>query len=487
MFLEISLVLLWDKAYLSFICNVRRLFIILYFQICASTLSAQSLADAVKNFTSSPLLKGAHVGVLVMDAGTGKVMVEHNAEQLFIPASINKLATTALALQILGAEFRFQTPIYRSGKIIDSVLYGDIVLVGSGDPAIASIHFRNGDTLTRQLQRALKSASIRRVAGDILLYSVPFDRFLPPGSWAWGDMGNYYGSFPGAFNFSDNTYQLVFSSPDLPGKPAPVLSTHPPQTMRFVNFVQTSEVPRDNAWIMGAAYGDTRVLTGTIPNSRGTFSIKGAMSSPALQLGLHLRAACGTFFSDSTRINILDILPMDTVPLCVHMGPTVAEIAAKCNVKSINLFAEALLIKSALHLGISDYDGALGLLSQGSDRHIPSFYKDACGLSRANAMSPLHLAGLIHQVYHRIYFDQWISGWPVSGISGTMSSFGAGTALSGKYFAKTGSMERVRNIAGILKKGNKKLIVIVFCENFVCSPTELKMLQLNLLLQILKQ
>ena len=65
-------------------------------------------------------------GVEVVD-GTGKVVYTANATSPFIPASTNKLLTSAAALQLYGPEHRFQTKVVR-GK------GHQIVLVGGGDP-----------------------------------------------------------------------------------------------------------------------------------------------------------------------------------------------------------------------------------------------------------------------------------------------------------------------------------------------------------------
>src|SRR5277367_4955747 len=56
-------------------------------------------------------LDPAFVGIQVIDLRTGKVVYEHNADHLFIPASNTKLFTTALALRTLGPDYRFATTV----------------------------------------------------------------------------------------------------------------------------------------------------------------------------------------------------------------------------------------------------------------------------------------------------------------------------------------------------------------------------------------
>jgi D-alanyl-D-alanine carboxypeptidase/D-alanyl-D-alanine-endopeptidase (penicillin-binding protein 4) len=81
------------------------------------------------------------VGFVLIDLDDGRALSEQTADALFIPASVAKLATVYPAQQILGADYRFQTRLYRSGN----ALY----LKGGGDPVLTNIALRD---LARQIQ-----------------------------------------------------------------------------------------------------------------------------------------------------------------------------------------------------------------------------------------------------------------------------------------------------------------------------------------------
>src|SRR5262245_41961874 len=68
--------------------------------------------------------------VLVMDAD-GNELVAQNADKPFVPASVAKIVTAWLALEVLGADYRFQTRFYLDNK---RVLY----VRGGGDPFLIS-------------------------------------------------------------------------------------------------------------------------------------------------------------------------------------------------------------------------------------------------------------------------------------------------------------------------------------------------------------
>src|SRR5215472_11718255 len=70
------------------------------------------------------------VGYILFDVQSRRVLLEQNADQLFLPASVSKLSTVYAALEILGADFRFQTVVYRRGA--------DLYLKGGGDPSLDS-------------------------------------------------------------------------------------------------------------------------------------------------------------------------------------------------------------------------------------------------------------------------------------------------------------------------------------------------------------
>ncbi|MFM8180021.1 MAG: D-alanyl-D-alanine carboxypeptidase, partial [Candidatus Kapaibacterium sp.] len=54
----------------------------------------------------------ANIGVSVVSADNGEVIYRMNDERMFVPASTQKLFTTAVALETLGKDFRYRTRLY---------------------------------------------------------------------------------------------------------------------------------------------------------------------------------------------------------------------------------------------------------------------------------------------------------------------------------------------------------------------------------------
>src|SRR4029077_8978166 len=68
--------------------------------------------------------------VLVMDE-KGNELIAQNADKPFVPASVSKIVTAWLAMEVLGGDYRFETKFYLDK---DRVLY----VRGGGDPFLIS-------------------------------------------------------------------------------------------------------------------------------------------------------------------------------------------------------------------------------------------------------------------------------------------------------------------------------------------------------------
>ncbi len=75
-------------------------------------------------------MTGSYSGAVV-EVGSGKVLFAHNATRGYIPASTMKLLTSTAALSILGPEHTFKTSVVSPKR-------GQIILVGGGDPYLSS-------------------------------------------------------------------------------------------------------------------------------------------------------------------------------------------------------------------------------------------------------------------------------------------------------------------------------------------------------------
>lgn len=101
---------------------------------------------------------------LIVETSAGEVLAEHNADRLFNPASVVKIATSLVAIARLGPDFRFRTFVYTDGALdqASQTLNGSLYVVGSGDPAFFT---ENALLIVDQLNQS----GIRHVNGNLIV------------------------------------------------------------------------------------------------------------------------------------------------------------------------------------------------------------------------------------------------------------------------------------------------------------------------------
>jgi D-alanyl-D-alanine carboxypeptidase/D-alanyl-D-alanine-endopeptidase (penicillin-binding protein 4) len=94
----------------------------------------------------------------------GEVLAEHNADRLFNPASVTKIATSLTAISRLGPDFKFRTSLYTEGTVdpATGTLHGSLYVIGSGDPVF---FYENAIMIADKLNRA----GIREVEGNLVV------------------------------------------------------------------------------------------------------------------------------------------------------------------------------------------------------------------------------------------------------------------------------------------------------------------------------
>ena len=144
----------------------------------------------------------------VIDVGTGKALFAHRAGAAQIPASVNKILTSAAVLSELGPEHRFSTTVVKAGK-------KQIILVGGGDPYLArkatsSTYPARASVadLAKKTAAALKKSKTTSVTlgYDATLFTGPawnptwptgYADQVTPTSALWVDEGRLAGGSPG--------------------------------------------------------------------------------------------------------------------------------------------------------------------------------------------------------------------------------------------------------------------------------------------------
>ena len=441
--------------------------LLLYFSITAQT------APAFKG----EVLRNAGYAVYVIDAESGVPMYATPQISL-VPASVMKIVTTATAMEVLGAGFTFHTRIGYTGKVDaeTGVLDGNLVLKGGCDPAFYSEYFPEFYNATFEgWARALSVAGIKRINGNFIVDLSQMKGQSIPGGWLWEDIGNYYGSGVSALSYADNYYNIHFSSPVQSGFPVKISRTAPIiKNLILKSKVLSSDINRDLAVVYGSPGSYSQVVEGTIPKGYSDFVVKAAAPDPA-------QVAVNEFMKVLKQHNIElsgNVLYADHSPdeAFVMVGdkssPPLSELIVPLNRESLNLYAEHLLRElGRMRKGSSTLESGLEVVNEfwtEKGIFLNGFYpSDGSGLSRSNGISPRTLAEILRYMALGSNSDLFFNSLPMAGRTGTLQSAFKGTKLENNLRAKTGSMTRVRSMAGIFtNKTGKKVIFAIITNNF---------------------
>ncbi len=440
---------------------------------CAAQQQTSNIADAVNRFATDSCFKGATVGVVVADVATGKLLAVHNPHTALTPASCQKLITTATALELLGSDYQFKTTISINGSLQNGVIKGNLTIKGFGDPALESKYFKTDKSFAARLTDILKLQHITKIEGRIIANSNYFSAAIPR-TWIWEDIGNYYGAVPHAINYRDNLYTLFFQSGKT-GRLTKITNVVPQNTgLNFENYVKSSVINKDLAYVFGGNTSSKRRIEGTIPQNRTDFKVKGALLHPEICLINDLRQELKKYHIavEGKRIAVKNKKILHT-----FYSPKLADIVKQTNQKSINLFADNLLFAIAKkQSGEAAWDmGCKAVLNYWASKGIDTKYVkllDGSGLSRFNAVP----ADFLNKILCRMSANSdFINSLPIAGKSGTLKYFGRNSSFTSDFKAKTGSMSGVQTYAGYLKTRSDKIFAVtILINNYFCKSKKVK-------------
>ena len=172
----------------------------------------QQLQADIRSSIAVPGVRRAAWGIVVHSLDRNERLFELNPGTQLVPASIVKLVSVASASEAVGWDFRYETTLRATGPVVDGVLMGDLVAVGSGDPSIAG---RGGTDLTAWVD-GLKAAGIRRIDGRVIGDDDGVEEPRPQLAWAWDDLGYATGALFGALNLAENRMEVAVA----PGRAA---------------------------------------------------------------------------------------------------------------------------------------------------------------------------------------------------------------------------------------------------------------------------
>ena len=441
------------------------------------------LKNSVEQAASHPNLKYGHWSMYALNCRTGKVLVNVNSEKGLAPASNLKLLTSAVALEILGPDFRMNTYLEYSGTINQSgKLTGNIYIRGEGDPTLGSSEMDGVlslDTLMTVWLLQIKKLGIQTIQGSIIADDSYLDFVPTPDYWFWIDMGNYYGAGTSGLCVNENLYYLYFKPGEKIGDPAAVVRVVPGVPgLFFINHMRTGPVGSgDNGYIYHAPWQWLHQLEGTIPAGVNEFSIKGSLPDPAKFLAQYLKIKLNEtgIEVDGVAQTIREVSGDNNQRITFYTtsSPPLKDIIYRLNKKSINLYAEQILKLLGKRVNSQpDWESSLQVVKDWLKSNNISteglFLHDGSGLSWLNRITTLSFVRMLEVISRKSYFNHFNNSLPVAGDSadiGTMKNFCRGTRAARNLRAKTGGLERVRTHTGYVHTKKGELVCFSMMAN----------------------
>jgi D-alanyl-D-alanine carboxypeptidase/D-alanyl-D-alanine-endopeptidase (penicillin-binding protein 4) len=440
-------------------------------------------------FQSLPELKNSSWALKAINLTSGDVIADINSDQSLIPASTMKIITTGIALDEFGPDYRFQTQLAFRGKLIsDSVLEGDLLVIGGGDPTFHYWSKANLNPVEKWI-RILKNYGIKHVSGDLIVDISRYPESTTPDTWVYQDIGNYYGASPSALTYANNTFMSTFAQSPWEGIDTEVLKPKGENTLiKIINKVKSGAPGSgDNAYVYGFPGSNTYIVRGTIPPGNGTFSIKASMPDPPMWF-------LSNFRKELTKAGIITegedtvfrVLNSGYSILDTFFSPPLGDIIQEVNVNSNNLFAEHLQIELSLkYPDISIENLAKEYFEKEELNAEGLFPADGSGLSRYNAVTASNQVDFLSHMHESKHFETYLESFPVGGKNGTVADLfrSEGKAV---YHVKSGTLSRVKAYAGYIEYNNELIAFSFIVNNYSGSTSAMKKSMETVLLSLVR-
>jgi D-alanyl-D-alanine carboxypeptidase/D-alanyl-D-alanine-endopeptidase (penicillin-binding protein 4) len=440
----------------------------------------------------SSSLTSAHWGVFVMSLKDGRVLYAREADKPFIPASNMKVYTTAVALDLLGADYRWRTSVYAASEADrNGTINGDLTLYGRGAPDL-TLSVKGNQSSLGQLADELYRRGVRRVRGNVIGDESYF-RGEPLGDgWLWNDVQWYFGAEASALSVGGNEVSLSLAPAGKAGEAANIKLEPETDFVRVVNDATTAERGQPATIGINRGLSDNVFrVWGEFPlNSKG-FRARLSVHQPALWAARLFRdelrargiAVEGEALTKDARVTKESdrFNPQGSIELASITSKTLAELARLTNKESLNLEAELILRTLGKERGATaPPTDARKLLTRGDDEAGLAVIRlwleqrgistagfalhDGSGLSRLDLVTPEATARLLAAITKSSAANIFHDSLPIAGRDGTLRS--RLRALGGRVYAKTGTLTYINSLSGYAVTGaGETLTFSVICNN----------------------
>ncbi|MFN2637004.1 MAG: D-alanyl-D-alanine carboxypeptidase/D-alanyl-D-alanine-endopeptidase [Gemmatimonadaceae bacterium] len=398
------------------------------------------LRHQIDSLTSQQIFRNAHWGVLIVDPRTADTLYSRNASKVFMPASNQKIITAAMALTLLGPDYTYKTTFLRDGEVRDSLLDGDLIVIGRGDPTVSDRMRGTATFVMDALADSVRAHGIRQVTGSLGRVGNAFPDSIHGYGWEWDDLGEYYGAGVDELYFNEGMAPTTLRARDSLRDTLPTLRP-PLDTVRDSLF---SGPAKDPATAYLNAFNDALIRKG--------ITVEGGVLDTIMPTPVK----------------------MDT--LFVLVSPPLRDILRAFLKPSQNQIGEILFKTIGLERGgMGTADSARKIVAQqllawgvAPDGFV---IRDGSGLSRHDLVSPETLVRVLDRIQQDTAFAVFYNALPIAGVDGTLDTRMKGTPAEGNVHAKTGSITYARSLSGYVTTADGERLIFSILANNWTTPS----------------
>lgn len=408
----------------------------------------ETVTESIDQIIYDSLPEGTDIALMVYDLTDDTVLYAYREKVMCRPASVQKVITSVAALTSLGKDYRFRTMLRTQASIgTDSILNGDLYLVGGLDPAL-------NENELRSMVSDLKKAGVKGINGTLYADISIMDTTYWASGWCWDDAPASFQPYISALMVHQG-FVGVEVKPTTKGN-APEVKVYPSNTyIKVVNNAKTQDkalgpltITRD--WMNN---DNTIVVSGNCTRRQSTdLSVVGSADFTFALFRQYLDDAgisYGNYGLGTCPVMARDISEVS------HGLPEIMKEALK---ESNNLFAEAMFLQTGRlqqPKGITFKDAAKYFQNYISRKFglFTSSYNivDGCGLSMYDMFSPQFMVDMLTLIYRDSeLYPILYKCLPISGLDGTLKTRLNDKTTLNKVHAKTGSVTGACTLAGYI-------------------------------------
>ena len=449
------------------------------------------LARRIDSAIDQSELASARWGICVISMSDGSMLYQRDADKLFTPASNMKIYTTGVALDLLGADYRWRTSVYASAQPdAGGRVQGDLILYGRGAPDLVARSKDDSRGSLAKLADSLYERGVRHVSGNVIGDESYF-RGDPLGDgWQWTDLQWYFGAEASALTVNGNEVDVNFV-PSTKGDDSSIVRVSDAESFVTVQNHMVVGKPGARPTIgvhRGLSDNNIEVWGEFAPGTKG-FGARLSVHNPALWAAKLFLAALktrgitvdGQTLARNSRVPPSQRFnPTQSIELTSVSSQPLSEIVKITNKESVNLYAELILrtlgrergemaaLPEAIGKERGDDEAGLAVIRVWLARAGISTSRialhDGSGLSRLDLVTPESSARLLLSLSRTASAPVFRESLPVSGRDGTLG--GRLKTIIDRVSAKTGSLTYDNSLSGYLTTSDgKSLAFSIMCND----------------------